>query len=347
MPPEPPYGIIWNRLKAVNVVPFLGVGASFVRRPLDTKWDAYNSHFPDPMAIEDGLVHTVLPQVRTGQIIIGKSTGSGQAQALGETVQIETPFLQLVMTRLGDEEMKENSRILRCVTLERLGKAQEIVRTHLEGVMERLDANEREVCARFFDRLVTPSGSGVLARAILDWQRQYTEQEEQERLKQEQIEVARQRALERARHLRCWDVFGLSILLILMAALWIFAFKVQNDARAANELAQRWLNRILDSIELKQAVLSGDQTKIIDAALKSSLGNSQILFRALATPYSYNNRQEKPVYHFELFPEKNSIPGSLKTIALITYRIDHPSFSNSLIVAGPARDGLIDGWGCF
>lgn len=74
MPPEPPYGIIWNRLKAVNVVPFLGVGASFVGRPLDTKWDAYNSHFPDPMAIEDGLVHTVLSQVRTGQVIIGKST---------------------------------------------------------------------------------------------------------------------------------------------------------------------------------------------------------------------------------------------------------------------------------
>lgn len=65
------------------------------------------------------------------------------------------------MTRLWDEEMKENSRILRLSTLERLGGAQEIVRTHLEGVMGRLDTNEREVCARFFDRLVTPSGSKI------------------------------------------------------------------------------------------------------------------------------------------------------------------------------------------
>jgi SIR2-like domain len=36
----PPYGLIWNRLKAGKVVPFLGAGASFVGRPPDAKWDA-------------------------------------------------------------------------------------------------------------------------------------------------------------------------------------------------------------------------------------------------------------------------------------------------------------------
>ncbi len=35
---EPPYGIIWNRLKAGNVVPFLGAGASFVDRDSSVKW---------------------------------------------------------------------------------------------------------------------------------------------------------------------------------------------------------------------------------------------------------------------------------------------------------------------
>jgi hypothetical protein len=37
---EPPYGIIWNRLKAGRVVPFLGAGASILARPPDAKWDA-------------------------------------------------------------------------------------------------------------------------------------------------------------------------------------------------------------------------------------------------------------------------------------------------------------------
>lgn len=35
---EPPYGIIWNRLKSGKVVPFLGAGASFVGREDSAKW---------------------------------------------------------------------------------------------------------------------------------------------------------------------------------------------------------------------------------------------------------------------------------------------------------------------
>jgi Novel STAND NTPase 1 len=84
-----------------------------------------------------------------------------------DTVRIEAPFLQLALTRLWDEETQANSHILRFSTLERLGGAQEIVRTHLDGVMSRLDAIEPEVCSRFFDRLVTPSGSKI-ARSLND-----------------------------------------------------------------------------------------------------------------------------------------------------------------------------------
>ncbi len=36
---EPPYGVIWNRLKVGKVVPFLGAGASFVGRPPGAQWD--------------------------------------------------------------------------------------------------------------------------------------------------------------------------------------------------------------------------------------------------------------------------------------------------------------------
>jgi hypothetical protein len=99
--------------------------------------------------------------VRIGQVQLGQAAGAGQAQTRDDTVQIEAPFLQHVLTRLWDEEMRANSRTLRLSTLERLGGAQEIVRTHLDGVISRLDAAEQEVCSRFFDRLVTPSGSKI------------------------------------------------------------------------------------------------------------------------------------------------------------------------------------------
>ena len=51
---EPPYGIIWNRLKAGRVVPFLGAGASFVGRPPDASWD---SHAPSFLPSGSELAH--------------------------------------------------------------------------------------------------------------------------------------------------------------------------------------------------------------------------------------------------------------------------------------------------
>lgn len=36
---EPPYGVIWNKLKAGRVIPFLGAGASMVGRAPDSQWD--------------------------------------------------------------------------------------------------------------------------------------------------------------------------------------------------------------------------------------------------------------------------------------------------------------------
>ena len=43
--PQPPYGIIWNRLQVGKVVPFLGAGASFAGRSPDARWDAATPTF--------------------------------------------------------------------------------------------------------------------------------------------------------------------------------------------------------------------------------------------------------------------------------------------------------------
>ena len=48
---EPPYGIIWNRLKAGKVVPFLGAGASLVGRQPGIDWNPTDPEFL-PMGVE-------------------------------------------------------------------------------------------------------------------------------------------------------------------------------------------------------------------------------------------------------------------------------------------------------
>ena len=38
---EPPYGVIWNRLKRGKVVPFLGAGASMAGRAAGATWNPH------------------------------------------------------------------------------------------------------------------------------------------------------------------------------------------------------------------------------------------------------------------------------------------------------------------
>lgn len=42
---EPPYGVIWNKLRAGKVIPFLGAGASMVGRVSDAQWDPKSPAF--------------------------------------------------------------------------------------------------------------------------------------------------------------------------------------------------------------------------------------------------------------------------------------------------------------
>ena len=65
------------------------------------------------------------------------------------------------MTRLWNEERANGSPVLRLATLERLGGANEIVQTHLDEAMRALEPEERDVAARAFRHLVTPSGTKI------------------------------------------------------------------------------------------------------------------------------------------------------------------------------------------
>src|SRR5262249_15069486 len=134
-----------------------------IRKPLK----AYNDRLSmsaEPVIIEDQLVSAILADknMRTGEALFSELVGIGQTKTEEEIAQIETPLLQLVMTRLWDEEMERRSHVLRLGTLEKdLGGVKQIARTHLDGMMAKLSDSERETSAAMFRFLVTPKGAKI------------------------------------------------------------------------------------------------------------------------------------------------------------------------------------------
>jgi len=127
--------------------------------------DQYNLSYPNgaPVRIETSLVEAILEQVKAGQVVFGPAGGAieGANSAPDKDIRIETPFLQLVMTRLWEEEMSAGSRLLRLETLARLGGADRIVRTHLDDTMNMLSSDQQDIASRIFYHLVTPSGTKI------------------------------------------------------------------------------------------------------------------------------------------------------------------------------------------
>ena len=127
--------------------------------------EVYNKRRPEaagkPVVIEPALVEAVLQQTIPGQLSIAVTSATDAISAEVEEGRVEAPYLQLVMERIWNEEIDSGSRELRIETLKRLGGADTIVRTHVNQVLERLDPRDQELCARVFDRLVTPSGAKI------------------------------------------------------------------------------------------------------------------------------------------------------------------------------------------
>lgn len=107
-----------------------------------------------PFSAEPELVEAVLDQV------VKREAERATAEA-----RIETPYLQLVLTKLWNEEMAAGSRVLRRQTLERLGKVDSIVDEHVREVFAGLSRGERRVARRTIRHLVTASGGRTVQGA--------------------------------------------------------------------------------------------------------------------------------------------------------------------------------------
>jgi len=114
----------------------------------------------ETVAVEDGLVERVLDEVGTGRIEPALG-GLGTVETTRDEARIEAPYLQVVMQRIWDEERATGSGTLRTETLDRLGGAQHIVEEHLEGALDELTPEQKDIAARLFNHLVTPSGTKI------------------------------------------------------------------------------------------------------------------------------------------------------------------------------------------
>jgi conflict system STAND superfamily ATPase len=103
-------------------------------------------------------------RVRVGGVVlsvVGRGMAARAADRPPTDPAIETPYLQMVLTRLWAEERRQGSRRLRLQTLEALGDPHRIVRTHLDEALERLPGAQQEVAAGIFHYLVTPGGAKI------------------------------------------------------------------------------------------------------------------------------------------------------------------------------------------
>jgi hypothetical protein len=118
-------------------------------------------------------------------------------------------------------------------------------------------------------------------------------------------------------------------------------------ADSQRKIAEDAVNRIQQSLLIRQAALSGDQETL--NKLLSKLGrNDSIEFHATANDLHYSAPHGE-VYKFELFPRPETLPSGKEAVAFITYLADHPTFQNTLLVAGQNREfrATYIGWGCL
>jgi hypothetical protein len=118
------------------------------------------------------------------------------------------------------------------------------------------------------------------------------------------------------------------------------------SADRQRSIAEDAVNRIQQSLLIRQAALSGDYAKL-DQLVAQLDSNDKLQFNATATFLYKSGRDD--IYRFDLFPRRETLPSGQDGVAFITYLADHPTFRNTLLTAGQKREfrASYDGWGCL
>jgi WD40 repeat protein len=156
---------LWTNLLRIDHLGRDAAGEA-IERPI-ARW---NEETGAAVELEPGLVNAVLDEAGVRQVSVD-AVGRGALEEPDEDDLVEAPYLQLVMTRLWEEESRRGSDVLRVSTLASMGGADQIVRSHFDSVMRSLPRRQRAVAARILQYLVTPSGTKIAlpASALAKW----------------------------------------------------------------------------------------------------------------------------------------------------------------------------------
>jgi WD40 repeat protein len=147
-----------------------------IERPVE-RWNEREAAAGQTIELEPGLVEAVLSEAEPESVHADKA-GRGRVELTEEDRSgedlVEAPYLQLVMSRLWEEECGNGGRSIRVETLRRLGGGDRIFRSHFDSVMRSLPRRQRAVGARIFQYLVTPNGTKIALppSALAKWAKQ-------------------------------------------------------------------------------------------------------------------------------------------------------------------------------
>jgi FHA domain len=149
-------GLLANTIRLHHLSPAAAERA--IREPLDV----YAARTGESVGVEDELVAELLEQVRVrhGQSPLARRD-AGRGGGEPPTDEVATPLLQLVLEHMWLDRQRSNAPTLTLKRFRDLGGAEGIVGQHFEQVIKPLSPDQKNLCARFFDRLVTPSGGKI------------------------------------------------------------------------------------------------------------------------------------------------------------------------------------------
>ncbi|MBI5876287.1 MAG: hypothetical protein HZB53_01445 [Chloroflexi bacterium] len=130
-----------------------------IRKPIAQ----FNKRFREPSeryTIDPRLVELVLEQVKREKPYDAyniERNHNDLPPTAGDSIRVETAYLQLVMLKLWNEEIERGSRILGTDTLNTIGNIDSIVFDHVSGIMDSLGVEDQEIAARLLKHLITIS----------------------------------------------------------------------------------------------------------------------------------------------------------------------------------------------
>jgi hypothetical protein len=199
---------------------------------------------------------------------------------------------------------------------------------------------------------------------------QKTREERRQRSEQALVQIARERSEKEARFELVQAqarrtriaavVFSVLMLIALGAAGWAVRsrreaeksrIEAETERVAADSERHKFqiaAENMRRSLLIRQAALSGNQREL-DRLLSSLNQDVNIRFAGAADDLHYQDSHGREVYNFSVFPEAGTLPTGENAIAFITYLMEHSTFRNTLLTAGPDRGFRASylGWGCL